>query len=67
MSTRAEGKSSALRSTNSQKIVSTDLGSHSCSDPLAAMNALRKLLSSLATKPGARQYKMTPEDFRCTC
>ena len=26
------------------------------------MNALRKLLSSLSTKPGARQYKMNPEE-----
>ncbi|KAF9789886.1 hypothetical protein BJ322DRAFT_1105756 [Thelephora terrestris] len=64
MSTRAKGQSSALRSTIPQKIVSTDLDSYNRSDPFAAMNALRKLFSSLATKPGTRQYKMTPEEHK---
>lgn len=65
MQSHAQGKPSALQSTTPRKsvpVVSTDLDSYGRSDPFAAMNALRKLLSSLSTKPGARQYKMSPEE-----
>jgi len=46
--------------------VSTDLSHYDRSDPFAAMNALRKLLSFLPNNPGAHRYKMTPDEHRLT-
>jgi hypothetical protein len=46
--------------------VPTDLNHYDRSDPFAAMNALRKLLSLLPNNPGAHQYKMTPDEHKLT-
>lgn len=46
--------------------VSTNLSDYDRSDPFAAMNALRKLLSFLPSNPGAHQYKMTPDEHKLT-
>jgi hypothetical protein len=67
MSTRALIKRPALQGGKARKplhSVSTDLGHYDRSDPFAAINALRKLLSSLPTRLGGCQYKMTPEEHK---
>ena len=67
MSTRALSKRPALQGTKIRKplqAVSTDLNHYERSDPFAAINALRKLLSLLPTKFGGCQYKMTPEEHK---
>lgn len=67
MSTRALSKRLALQGTKTRKplqSVSTDLGHYDRTDPFAAINALRKLLSLLPTKLGGCQYKMSPEEHK---
>lgn len=67
MSTRTLSKRPALQGTKARKplqTVSTDLGHYDRSDPFAAINAFRKLLSLLPTKLGGCQYKMTPEEHK---
>ena len=67
MSTRALSKRLALQGTKTRKLlqsVPTDLGHYDRTDPFAAINALRKLLSLLPTKLGGCQYKMSPEEHK---
>ena len=67
MSSRTLGKRPALQGAKARKplqSVSTNLGHYDRSDPFAAINALRKLLSLLPTKLGGCQYKMTPEEHK---
>lgn len=67
MSTRALSKRPALQGIKPRKSlhsVSTNLGHYDRADPFAAINALRKLLSSLPTKLGGCQYKMAPEEHK---
>jgi len=67
MSTRALNKRLALQGTKARKAfqtVSTNLDHYDRWDPFTAVNALRKLLSSLPTKLGGCQYKMTPEEHK---
>jgi len=67
MSTRTLGKRPALQGAKARKplqSISTNLGHYDRLDPFAAINALRKLLSLLPTKPGGCQYKMTPEEHK---
>ena len=67
MSTRTLSKRPALQGAKARKplqSVSTDLRHYDRSDPFAAINGLRKLLSLLPTKLGGCQYKMTPEEHK---
>lgn len=67
MSARALSKRPAPQCTKARKplqTVSTDLGHYDRSDPFAAINALRKLLSFLPTKLGGCQYKLTLEEYK---
>ena len=67
MSTRTLSKRPALQGAKLRKplhSVSTDPRHYDRSDPFAAINALRKLLSLLPTKLGGCQYKMTPEEHK---
>jgi len=67
MSTRALSNRPALQGTKVRKplqTISTNLSHYDRSDPFAAINGLRKLLSLLPTKFGGCQYKMTPEEHK---
>ena len=55
--------SSAARVKKTLNVVDTNLGSYDKKDPFAAADTLRKLLTSVSTRPTACQYKLTPEEY----
>lgn len=67
MSPSALSKRPALQGAKPRKppqTVSTNLSHYDRSDPFAALNALRKLLSFLPAKLGGCQYKLTREEHQ---
>lgn len=64
----AQSKRPARQRTNPPKSptqkISTDLNSYDRTDPFTAMNALRKLLSSLPSNPGEHRYRMNQNEHK---
>ena len=56
--------SPAIRCRKPVRSVSTNISHYDRTDPLAAFNSLRKLLSFLPSKVGGAQYKLTPEEHK---
>lgn len=46
----------------SRDVVNTNLGAHSRTDPIGALNTLLRLVSSISTRIGGCQYKMTSSE-----
>lgn len=56
------GRPSKANGLPAGRSISTDLSAHPRTDPIGALNTLLKLLSSLSTRIGRCQYKLTPSE-----
>ncbi|KAH7885459.1 hypothetical protein F5I97DRAFT_1928836 [Phlebopus sp. FC_14] len=59
-----KGRKIAAKPVSRRGVVDTNLLSYDRTDPFCAINALRKLLGSLASRVGSCQYKFTHDEHR---